>query len=321
MKSREEMRREAWGVLGGKWFMRLLVGVVVLQLIACLANYAVVCSLGAMSITTVGEYAKAWAEAAGQGIKYSLPTTKAYAWMAGGFCLQMFIAYVFGAIAMFGFVGLSLRARDDDAGRWMVRSMSGFSRPFDVAWLMLLMNLLVMLVFVFWAVLFSSIALVLAHLAGMDVFSAAGMAVAALGVFAAIPFSVPAFYAYRQAWYIKCEDESLSAVECLRRSRRMMKGFKASAFLLDLSYLLRFVFSMILYVISSVLAAFAAQGGALVGFASAVVGFLAFYVFVKALLALFVVRAVFYREIQTPDAPAAATPAAATPAAATEEAR
>lgn len=48
---------------------------------------------------------------------------------------------------------------------------------------------------------------------------------------------VMAWYGYRQAFYLLLDNPELSAVECLRRSRRLMAGHKSELFLLDLSFL------------------------------------------------------------------------------------
>ena len=299
MKSNSEMRREARSALRGKWFWRLLASGLVLQAIGYVANAAVVKAFDAMSITTVGDFIAAKINAAQQGLAYSLPTTKAYFWMAAGFCFQIFISYIFAAIFAFGFAKLLLKMGDDDS-RWFADSFSGFTRPFELAWLLFLMNLLVTLS-----------ALPGAFLGGLAAGAAylllSGRAFAALGVAAIVAVAgaiavcglLRATYAYRQAWFIKNERPEASAINCLRESRQMMKGHKFQALCLDCSYigwllLMSAVFS------ASWLFGVLAQEGAVAAFAGVVsflLGGFAFYVLIKIILEVMVVRMVFYRAL------------------------
>jgi uncharacterized membrane protein len=139
-------------------------------------------------------------------------------------------------------------------------------------------------------------ALLISHL-GYEINSSAGIAALVLSVGLSALCSVPLIYAYRQAWFIKNEDPSLSACECLRRSRRMMKGHKMSAFLLDLSYA-GWIFLVLLLLGAQALFAAAKSSGALFAAISFAAGFLAFYALLKIMFALLLSRAVFYREIQ-----------------------
>ena len=54
-----------------------------------------------------------------------------------------------------------------------------------------------------------------------------------------IPFifpALPAFYRYRQAYYILLDDPKKSALQCIRESKHIMRGNKLDLFLLDLSF-------------------------------------------------------------------------------------
>lgn len=292
-----KMRAEAWKILRGKWFLRLLIAGVLLQIIAGSVNLAIKHALKSVSITLAGDFVTEQVKAMSQGISYSLPTMKAYGWMIGGACLQMFVAYVFGAIVVFGFMGILLKARDQDESRWLASSLSGFARPLDVAWLMALMNILVMLVMLACAVpLTGASALLISHL-GYEINSAAGIAALVLSVGLSALCSVPLIYAYRQAWFIKNEDPSLSACECLRRSRRLMKGHKTSAFLLDLSYTGWIILVLLLLGVQALFAVGKSFGtmSAAISFAAS---FLAFYALLKVMFSMLLSRAVFYRELQ-----------------------
>jgi hypothetical protein len=200
-------------------------------------------------------------------------------------------------IAVFGFMGILLKARDQDESRWLASSLSGFARPLDVAWLMALMNILVMLVMLACAVpLAGASVLLISHLV-YEINSAAGIAALVLSVGLSALCSVPLIYAYRQAWFIKNEDPSLSACECLRRSRRLMKGHKTSAFLLDLSYA-GWIFLVLLLLGAQALFAVGKSFGAMSAAISFAVSFLAFYALLKVMFSMLLSRAVFYRELQ-----------------------
>ncbi|MBO5751177.1 MAG: DUF975 family protein [Kiritimatiellae bacterium] len=297
MMSISKMRAEAWKILRGKWFLRLLIAGVLLQIIAGSVNLAIKHALKSVSITLAGDFVTEQVKAMSQGISYSLPTMKAYGWMIGGACLQMFVAYVFGAIVVFGFMGILLKARDQDESRWLASSLSGFARPLDVAWLMALMNILVMLVMLACAVPLAGVSALLISHFGYEINSAAGIAALVLSVGLSALCSVPLIYAYRQAWFIKNEDPSLSACECLRRSRRLMKGHKMSAFLLDLSYT-GWIILVLLLLGTQALFAVGKSFGAMSAAISFAVSFLAFYALLKVMFSMLLSRAVFYRELQ-----------------------
>lgn len=55
-----------------------------------------------------------------------------------------------------------------------------------------------------------------------------------------LPLLLPAaraYYGYRQALYIMLDEPALSAIDCLRMSRRVMEGHRGELFLLDLSFI------------------------------------------------------------------------------------
>lgn len=264
MKSCREMRREAWGVLRGRWFGRLLVVGVVLQVIAGTVNSLVTAAFAALSIDSLVEFAGRKAQALQAGLDHTLPTLKAYGWMLGGALFQLFIAYVFAAIASFGFVGVLLKARANDDRRWFADAFGGFARPFEVTGLLVLMNLKVML----WSLLLLVPGLV-------------------------------AMYRYRLAWFLKGEHPDWTASACLAESGRRMKGHKWTAFCLDLSYLGWYLLTAAGFGVSVILLSFVSSPGG-VGWAAAsfLAGVLSFYLFLKVVLGVLVSRAVFYRELE-----------------------
>ena len=300
MKSSSEMRREAWGVIRGKWFWRMLAVSVTLQAIASFANALVSQAFKVLSITEVGDYMVAKVNAARQGLAYSLPTMKAYCWMIGGFCFQMFIAYIFAAIVAFGFMGLLLKARDDADAKWFSDSFGGFARPLDVTWLLILMNLAVFLYMAPWLLLggaLSGAAVVLVKAAAM--MRLIVVAIVVVSVCVSVLFAFRAVYAYRQSWFLKNEKPELSAARCMRLSREMMKGHKMQAFELDFSYLGWILLVVIMFGVSLPFAYFSARNlGLGVAVLSFCLGVAAFYLCMKVFFGMAASRAVFYRELQ-----------------------
>jgi len=221
MKTCSEMRREAFGLLGGGWLWRILSVALVLQTV----GNAVIGSLadlhGEMGIVRIGDFWKKKMQAWQQGLEYTLPTSADYWRMTGAGLMENFFMYLFGAILLYGVASVLLKALNRDNERWFADSMGGFRRPLGVAWLMLLQNLRVLL----WTLLF-------------------------------IVPGIVALYRYRQAWYVKNEHPDWSAAACLAESGRLMRGCKLKALLFDLSYLgwfaLVIVALMPMFVISAV---------------------------------------------------------------------
>ena len=268
MKSCKEMRRAAWGILKGKWFGRLLIVGVVLYLITGTVNGLVSSAFTALAIDSFGEFAAHKLQAWRTGLGYTLPTLKAYGWMMGGFLFQMFIAYVFGAIMAYGFMGTLLKAHANEDNRWFADAFGGFSRPFEVTGLLVLMNLKVLL----WSLLLFFPGLVAA-------------------------------YRYRLAWFLKNEHPDWTASACLAESGRQMKGFKWKAFCLDFSYIGWYLLASLGLGVSVILLTHVTEnGGRILGAASFLIGALSFYLFLKVVLGVVVSRVVFYRELAPKEA-------------------
>ena len=265
MKSNREIRREAWGILRGRWFWRLVTVGMVLNLIGQTVNGLVQRSFREMNIQTWGDFLAAKFDAARQGLGYAVPSQQAAWQMTGGTSFQMFVAYIFAAILAFGFSVTVLKATRDDEKRWFSDSFGGFRRPLEVMWLMVLMNLRVFL----WSLVFL------------------------------VP-GIVAAYRYRQAWYLKSENPDWSAARCLKESGQMMKGHKGQAFALDLSYLGWFVLTTVVLGIFLGTSAVGAEGegGASAGLLSSVFGFASVALLLFVLVYYFIGRAVFYRSLK-----------------------
>lgn len=202
MKSFREMRREGALLLRGGWFFRILMVFVILQSIGSIVVGFLAGVHKDMGIVRFGDFWKSKIGAYQAGLDYTLPTSADYWRMSGAGILENFLAYIFGAILLYGVSVVLLKALRRDENRWFAESMGGFVRPWGVAWLLCLQNLKVLLGFLL--------------------------------------FIVPGFvatYRYRQAWYVKCEHPDWTASACLKESARLMDGYKGKAFLFDLSYL------------------------------------------------------------------------------------
>lgn len=304
MRSSREMRREAWGILRGKWFWRLLCVAALLQFVSSIVNKVLVEAYDALSITTVGDYLMATVNAMRQGLSYSLPTAKAYYWMVGGFVFQLFITYIFAAIFAFGFMGLLLKASKNDDTRWFADAFGGFARPLEITWLLALMNLLTAVPFVVFGLVAWVVALPLRCLGVLGEVLGAAFAAVAVGV--GVICTLAVMYGYRQAWFIKNERPDAPAIECLRSSYRMMNGFRWRAFCLDFSFIGWFVLVAFLFLGAGICINVAQIVGVpAVGWLSYMFSIVVFFMLIKGILGMAVARVVFYRELKCCDFPVA----------------
>lgn len=265
MKTCKEIRREAWGILRGKWFGRLLVVGVLLHGLVVTVNSLVSSAFVALSIDSLGAFVGCKLQAMQAGLVYALPSARAYAWMLAGFLFQTFIAYVFAAIMAFGLCATLLKAHANDDRRWFADAFGGFARPFEMTGLLVLINLKAFL----WGLLF------------------------------VIPGLVAA-YRYRLAWFLKNEHPDWTASACIAESGRRMKGFKWQAFCLDLSYLGWYLLATAGMASCAVL--FSLAPGSWVrtmafSAAGTFFGILGCFLFLKTILGQLVSRVVFYREL------------------------
>lgn len=260
MTGNGEIRKRAWKILSGKWFLRLVLVGLAMGSMVVLVDYVVLTAFESAEITPLGQFLKRWASAREQGLSYALPTARATFWMVAGFVFEMFICYVFSAIAAFGMAGLMLKAEADRDDRWFAGSFGGFSRPLEMTGLLLLVNVKAML----WTLLLF------------------------------VP-GVVAAYRYRQAWFLKNERPELSARECVAESGRLMKGRKWQAFCLDCSFLWRFVAVTAAMGVLQLVAILLGNGVA-AAMVSLTMTFGGCYLLVKVAMAMVVARAVFYRE-------------------------
>ena len=265
--SNKEIRDEARDILARGWYGKIASVFITLYCIMVVALLVVSGMFAEMNVQTLSDHLKAKLEAAQAGLAYAAPSHSVLFSMTGASIFMQMVGYLFGAIFMFGMATVLLKALKNDSSRWFTDSFGGFSRPLEVLWLIVLMNIKVFL----WTLLF------------------------------VIPGFV-AIYRYRQAWYLKSENPDWSASKCLAESGRMMKGRKWAAFRLDLSFFWVFLLTMLVFsVIGAVVTlAFRLLGG--IGeVIAAVINLFAMLLFVWLMFRLavyfFAARAVFYKAI------------------------
>ena len=265
MKPNAEIRSEAKEILERGWYGRIASVFITLYMVMVAAVSLVGVLFSEMRIQTFSDHMVAKINAAQQGLEYAVPSMKAGLSMTGASLFLQMVAYLFGAIFMFGLATVLLKSLRDDTNRWFADSFGGFARPLEVLWLIVLMNIKVFL----WSLLL------------------------------VVPGLV-AIYRYRQAWYLKSENPEWDASKCLAESGRIMKGRKWAAFCLDCSYVWVLLFCMIAVIVVSTLVEIASSLLGTVGqLVSSFTGLVAF-VFMALLVLrfavrLFTARAVFYK--------------------------
>ena len=263
MKSNAEIRREAKEILARGWYGRIASVFVTLYFIVVFAVLFVGGAFAEMNVQTLSDHLKAKLEAAQAGLAYAAPSHSALFSMTGASVFMQLVAYLFGAIFMFGLATVLLKAVKDDANRWFADSFGGFSRPLEVLWLIILMNVKVAL----WTFLF------------------------------VIP-GIVAMYRYRQAWYLKSEHPDWGAFKCLAESGKMMKGHKWAAFCLDLSFLWRFLLYAFVFAIIGAIGAVSSKLGDMIAAVFNMLAMLAFaWLMLRLSVYFFTARAVFYKAV------------------------
>ena len=202
MKSNAEIRREARKILSNGWFGRIACVGIVLYSIALVVQLSISGAFASMNVQTMYDFAMAKVRAAQGGLSYTLPSAEAFWSLMGTYAFQQLAGYLFGAIFLFGLATVLLKSVKSDAERWFSDSFGGFTRPLEVLWLIVLMNIRIFL----W------------------------------GLLLVVP-GIVAMYRYRQAWYLKSENPDWGAAKCLAESGRIMKGFKWAAFCLDVYFI------------------------------------------------------------------------------------
>ncbi|NCB51151.1 MAG: DUF975 family protein [Clostridia bacterium] len=101
----------------------------------------------------------------------------------------------------------------------------GFGNFFRFVWL----NILIALLITMWSLTFIILAALAVYYNHTAIFLLFMLAGAVLALIAA--------YRYRQAVYILIDNPKMRPIDCIRKSKEMMRGHKAELFMLDLSFL------------------------------------------------------------------------------------
>ena len=259
MKSNAEMRKESYAVVRSRWFWIIFGVVLLLQGICHGAGWLLGSLHGSMGIVSPADFLSKKLEMLRQGLDYTLPTAEAYRQMAYAGTMEMLVGYVLGAVALFGITAVLLKAVADDRNEVLGAAFGGFGRPLGVTWLLMVMNFFVGL----WMLLL-------------------------------IVPGIIAIYRYRAAWYLKSEHPDWGALKCLGESKRIMRGRKFQAFLLDMSFVVMAMLALFAALVPMSLAGL--LGGAVAAMATSL--FIALLVAAMVYLGVWciVARTVFYRE-------------------------
>lgn len=212
MKSNVEIRAESLAIARGRWFWVVLGASLLLQWICQLALHLIANFNESMGVVSPAAYLTKKFEMLRQGLDYTLPTAEAYRQMAYAGTLEVLVGYILVAVALFGITAVVLKAIANDRKGVIPAAFGGFARPLGVTWLLLVTNVFVSL----WMLLL------------------------------VIP-GIVAIYRYRAVWYLKSEHPDWGALKCLGESKRIMRGRKFQAFMLDMSFILLALLLMILF--------------------------------------------------------------------------
>lgn len=297
--------RRAWKATTGRWLVRALVVCGALSAVWTFVGRAVKAAFASMEITSMGALAANVLRAHAQGMAYTLPSSRAWAWTIGGFLFETFLAYVFVGLSVYGVTRTSMNIARDDGGHWLRDAFDGFLRPLEMAWMLFCQHMAILL----WTAIgllscmACAVAAAFAVRAGCACLADARTTVIATSVTAVVclAFAATAFYRYRLAWFLKVDHPERSALSCMSESRRLMNGFKRKAVLVDLS----FVWRIVLVSAAFTMLAFAAMamgdsGTPVYALASVLVVaalVASYYLLFRIGIAMSVALAVLYREI------------------------
>jgi len=202
MKPNSEIKRESFKLaFNRKWFWRIMFVMLFVGFVNQFATSFVKYVYQKLEVQTWMDFVGAKAAALQSGMDYAVPSRAVAMQMNYSTAFLVFIALIFGGIALFGGASIVLKAAKEDDNRWCRDSLGGFARPLGVAALGFLLAVKVVL----WSLLL-------------------------------IVPGVIATYRYSQCWNIKVENPDWSAAKCLAESAKMMKGHKMQRFMLDLHF-------------------------------------------------------------------------------------
>ena len=204
MKSNREILRESFKrLLSGRWFARILVVSMLLGMVNNMANDLVAYAFSKLEMQTWFDYLETKIKSLLAGVDCAVPSRAVAMQMNEATAFALFIAFIFGGIALFGMTAVTLKSAKLEERGWFRDSLSGFARPLGLAWLGFVLML----------------------------------RVAILSLLFILP-GIAASYSYSQCWNLKVENPDWTPSQCIAESRRMMRGYRVQRFTLDMFFLL-----------------------------------------------------------------------------------
>ena len=215
MKSNREILRESFKrLLSGRWFARILVVSMLLGMVNNMANDLVAYAFSKLEMQTWFDYLETKIKSLLAGVDCAVPSRAVAMQMNEATAFALFIAFIFGGIALFGMTAVTLKSAKLEERGWFRDSLSGFARPLGLAWLGFVLML----------------------------------RVAILSLLFILP-GIVASYSYSQCWNLKVENPDWTPSQCIAESRRMMRGYRVQRFTLDMFFLLSGVLVALAFVI------------------------------------------------------------------------
>jgi len=259
MKTNRQIRMESLKrTLTGKWFGRMLAVMTLLGFVSDTANRVLGGMYKSWGIQTWFDFIYSWAIAVREGLEYTVPSRAVLMQMNNSTAFSLFIAFIFGGIALFGTTAVVLKAAKEDDRNWFRDSFAGFARPLGLAWL------------------------------GFVLF----IRVALWSLVLLVP-GIVASYRYSQCWNLKVEHPDWSAGRCLAESSRIMNGYKWQRFRLDVCFVI--VISAIMFFMY--VTSFMAHGQGLIAFIASFATMALAMVAVFVGMWMSVARAIFYKAL------------------------
>ena len=204
MKSNREILRESFKrLLSGRWFARILVVSMLLGMVNNMANDLVAYAFSKLEMQTWFDYLETKIKSLLAGVDCAVPSRAVAMQMNEATAFALFIAFIFGGIALFGMTAVALKSAKLEERGWFRDSLSGFARPLGLAWLGFVLML----------------------------------RVAILSLLFILP-GIAASYSYSQCWNLKVENPDWTPSQCIAESLRMMRGYRVQRFILDMFFLL-----------------------------------------------------------------------------------
>lgn len=143
------------------------------------------------------------------------------------------VDFIFSSVSGWGFVSMTLAVVRGEKNLLPI-AFCGFTCPFRAIGFNLALSLIMLLWFLPAALLLGGLSFAaLYYIGGWVAFTIIGVCTAVFVVFA-----VMISYRYALAWYVKIENPQLGMFDAIRKSAKLIRGYKKRLFKLHLSYLI-----------------------------------------------------------------------------------